>query len=106
MDKNSILEAARNNKTRGQEYENKESIRSSLLGSAIAVFSGIILFLVEYFIKNSINVSMIAVCMIAASVQYLYDGIKTQKAYMIIIGAIEAIIALFAIIVFIGQVIS
>lgn len=106
MDKKSILEAARKNKTRGCEYETKESARGSLLASAVSIFAGVILFLVEYFVKNSINVSMIAVWMIAGCVQNLYDGIKNSKVYMTIIGTIKAIIALLAIIIFIGQVVS
>ncbi len=106
MDNKTILEVARSNKTRGQEYENKASVRSNLLGSAIALIVGVILFLVEYFVKNSINVSLIAVGMTAACVQSLYEGIKTKRIYLIIIGCVEAIIVLFALLIFIAQVVS
>ena len=106
MDNKTILEAARNNKGRGQEYENKESVRSSLLGSAIAVVIGMILFLIEYFVKDSINVSLIAVGMTAACVQSLYEGIKTKKTYLIVIGCVESLIVIFALLVFLAQVVS
>ncbi len=106
MDNKTILEAARSNKIRGQEYENKASVRSNLLGSAIALIVGVILFLVEYFIKGSINVSLIAVGMTATCVQSLYEGIKTKKIYLIVIGCVEAIIVLFALLAFIVQVVS
>lgn len=105
MDKNKILEAARNNKARGQEYENKESVRSSLLSSAIAISIGVILFLVECFVKNSVNYSLITVGMTAACVQSLYEGIKNKKIHLIIIGSIEAVAALVSIVAFVMQVV-
>ena len=106
MEKNLILEAARKNKNRGQEYENKESVRSNLLSSLIAIMIGIALVLVEYFVKQSINVSLIVVGMTAACVQSLYEGIKTKKVYLIIIGCVESIIVILALFVFIAQVVS
>ena len=106
MEKNLILEAARKNKNRGQEYENKESVRSNLLSSLIAIMIGIALFLVEYFVKHSINVSLIVVGMTAACVQSLYEGIKTKKVYLIIIGCVESIIVVFALFMFIAQVVA
>ena len=83
MEKNKILEAARNNKSRGCEYESKESMRSSILGSIIAMLVGIVLFMVEYFVKDTVNISLIAVGMTAACVQALYEGIKSKKIYLI-----------------------
>ena len=106
MENKTILEAARNNKGRGREYENKESVRSSLLGSAIAIVIGMILFLVEYFVKDSVNVSLIAVGMTTACVQSLYEGIKTEKTYLIVIGCVESIIVIFALLVFLAQVVA
>ena len=97
---------ARNNNNRGHEYENKEFVRSNLVGTAFAIFVGIILFLIEYFALDSINVSMIAVGMPAASVQSLYEGFRSKKAYLIVIGFIEIFIAVFAILIFMAQVIA
>ena len=106
MEKHNILEAARNNKSKGKEYENKESIRSNLLSSAIAMIIGIALFLIEYFVKDTINISLIVVGMTAACIQSLYEGIKTKKAYLITIGCVESLIAVFALFLFITQVVS
>ena len=105
MDNKTILAAARKNKGRGKEYENKESIRSNLLSSAIAISMGLILYMIEYFVKDSVNVSLIAVGITAACVQSLYEGIKTKKLYLIIIGCVELIIVIFALILFIAQVV-
>lgn len=105
MDNKTILEAARNNKNRGKEYENKESIKSNLLGSSIAIIIGIILFLIEYFTNNTINISLIAVGMTTTCVQSLYEGIKTRKIYLIIIGCIELLIVIFSLLVFFVQVV-
>lgn len=106
MEKNRILEAARKNKNRGQEYENKESVRSDLLAFLIAIMIGIVLFLVEYFVKHSINISLIVVAMTAACVQALYEGIKMKKVYLIIIGCVESIIVVVALFMFIAQVVA
>ena len=99
-----ILEAARNNKGKGREFENKESIKSSLFGSMISTILGVVLFLIEYFVKDNINVSLIAVGMTAFSVQSIYEGIKTKRVSLLSIGIIQAIIVLFAILIFIAQV--
>lgn len=104
MEKNKILEAARNNKVKGREFENKESIKSSLLGSIVSTILGIALFLIEYFVKNDVNVSLIAVGMAAFSVQSIYEGIKTKRISLLLVGIVQVIIVLFAILIFMGQV--
>lgn len=106
MDKEKILEAARVEKNRGKEYENKEATRSSLLGSAIALLVGVALFLIEYCIKDSINVSLIAVWTTMAGVQSLYEGIKVKKLYLVIFGVVQLFIAVCAILIVIGQVVA
>lgn len=106
MNNEKILESARKNKNRGREYENKAATRSSLLGTFVALLVGIGLFLLEYFINDSANVGLIAVGMTASGVQSLYEGIKVKKLYLTIFGIIQMLIALFAILVFIGQVVS
>jgi hypothetical protein len=105
MENNKILEAARKNKNRGKEYENKESVRSNLLGSMVAILIGITLFLIEYFVQNSINVSLIIVGMTAACIQSLYEGVKNKKVYLIIIGVFETLVVIFGLFVFIAQVV-
>ena len=105
MNNEKILEAARKNKNRGKEFEQKESTRSSLLGSLVALLVGIGLFLLEYFINNSVNIGFIAVGMTASGVQSLYEGLKVRKLYLTVIGAIQTLIALIAIFAFVGQVV-
>ncbi len=101
MNNEKILEAARKNKNRGKEFEQKESTRSSLLGTLVALLVGIGLFLLEYFINNSVNIGFIAVGMTALGVQSLYEG----KLYLTVIGAIQTLIALIAILAFVWQVV-
>mgnify|MGYP000008876308 FL=1 len=105
MNNEKILEAARKNKNRGKEFEQKESTRSSLLGTLVALLVGIGLFLLEYFINNSVNIGLIAVGMTASGVQSLYEGLKVRKLSLTVIGAIQTLIALIAILAFVGQVV-
>lgn len=44
MDKEKILELAKNNASRGKEFENKESTRSNLFASLAALIVGACLF--------------------------------------------------------------
>lgn len=106
MNNEKILESARKNKNRGREYENKAATRSNLWGSFVALLVGVGLFLLEYCIKDSVNIGLIAVGMTASGVQSLYEGIKVKKLYLTISGIIQMLIAIFAIFVFIGQVVS
>ena len=103
MNNEKILEAARREKNRGKEFEQKESIRSSLLGILAALLVGGVLFLVEYFVNNSVNIGFIAIVMSASGVQSLYEGLKFRKIYLTIIGVIQVLFALVAIFVFIGK---
>ena len=105
MDKEKILAAARNEKYRGKEFENEETARSGLLGGAIALLVGVALFLLEYFLKDSVNVDLIAVGMTAAGVDSFYEGIRLKRHYMTAIGISQMLIALCAILVFVGQVV-
>ena len=104
MDKNKILQEARNNKR--PEYEDKESVRGDLLSVAIAAIVGIVLFIVEYLAQDRVNVSLIAVGMTAAFIQSFYKGIQNKKTYLIVIGCVEALITLFALIIFFVQAVT
>lgn len=105
MDKEAILAAARSDKHRGKEFENKETARSGLLGSAIALFVGVALFLLEYYINNSVNIGLVAVGLTAAGVDSFYEGIKLKRHYMTLIGVIQILAAIFAILIFIAKVV-
>jgi len=106
MDKEKILAAARSDKHRGEEFENKETARSGLLSSAIALLVGVVLFLLEYFLKDTVNVGLIAVGVTAAGVDSLYEGIKLKRHYMTVIGIVQLLAAIFAILFFIAKVVS
>ena len=104
MDKDKILEAARSNKERGQEYEHRESTRSQLLGSLAAVIVGSALFVYKYFAEGYISMELIAVAMTSSGVQAIYEGIKVKKRGRIILGIVQSLIALRAILFCLGQV--
>lgn len=105
MDKDKILAAARSEKHRGKEFENKETTRSGLLGSAIALLVGVALFLLEYFLKGSINVGLIAVGMSAVGVDSLYEGIKLRRHYKTAFGVAQILLAILFILAFLVKVV-
>ena len=104
--RDNILKAAQMEHYSGKEYENRASIKGSLLASFVSLIIGTILFLFEYFVNKTWNIGLIAVAMTASSVQLLYEGIKLKIVWKIVVGTIEALIALFFSLGFIGQVIS
>ena len=104
--KDEILNAAKKESYIGKEFENIAGTKSTLLASFVSLIVGTILFLVELFVKKTWNIGLIAVAMTASSVQLLYEGIKLKTVWKIIAGSIEALIALFFILGYIGQVIS
>jgi hypothetical protein len=106
MDKDTILAAARNEKHKGKEFENKESARSGLLSSAIALLVGIGLFLLEYFVRDSVNIGLIAVGMTACGVDYLYTGVTLKQHYKTVIGTVQLLIALLFILFFVAKVVA
>lgn len=105
MDKEKILAAARNDKYRGQEYENRESTRGSLLSVFITLIVGTSLFLLEYCVNKSINVGLIALGLTSAGVDSLYEGIKLKRHHMTIVGILMSLGAIVAILIFVGQVV-
>lgn len=105
MDKEKILELAKNNASRGKEFENKESTRSNLFASLAALIVGACLFFVEFCAKGTINIGLIAVWMTAAGVQSLYEGIKLKRHSMILISVIQILIALLSVILFLVKVV-
>ncbi len=104
MDNQKILEAARKNKNRGKEYENKVSVRSSLVGIFVALIVGVGLFLLEYINRGSFNFGLIAVGLSGAVTQSFVEGISCKKLYLIIIGIILILPAVFFILLFIQEV--
>ena len=106
MNKDNILAAARREKFKGKEFENKEEIRSSTIGYAIVLILGIILVLVEYFAKGTLHFGMLALGATSVGVDNLFLGIKFTKYGKIIFGACMLFIAALFILIYIGQVVA
>ena len=71
------------------------------LGSALREVGAAVL----DFVKDSVNVGLIAVGMTAAGVDAFYEGIKLKRHYMTIIGIVQMLAAIFAILLFIAKVV-
>ena len=106
MNKEQILNAARNEKYRGKEYENKEEIRSSALGYAITLVLGFLMALIEYFAQGRIQFGMISLGAIAVGVDNIYLGIKMKKYGKVAWGSVMLLFAAICILIFIVQVVS
>ncbi|MBQ6789342.1 MAG: hypothetical protein IJO52_07250 [Clostridia bacterium] len=106
MNSKEILEAARKNKERGKEFETKEINRSNSLGLIAAMVVGLVLYLLEFFLKGTMNIGIGAFGMTAAGVQSLYEGIRLKRTSIIIAGIIVSLLAVLLIIMFIIQVVS
>ena len=106
MDKESILAKARSNKARGKEYEYHESNLSNLLGSACTLLVGSGLFALRYIKTGTIDVGLVALGATAVAVEFIREGLKLKKYFRTVMGAFMLIIAVMAIIVYIGQVIA
>ena len=106
MDKEQILNAARNEKYRGKEYENKEEIRSSALGYAITLALGFVLTLIEYFAQGHIHFGMLALGAVAVGVDNVFLGIKMKKYGKVAWGSVMLFFAAICILIFIVQVVS
>lgn len=101
MEKKDILSAAQKEVDKGKEYDNRMTQRSYQFGAIIALFVGGLLFILEYLLKKSINLGLLAVCMVSYGSQEIYDGTKNKKIHLIIFGVIQLLIAVFSIIAFI-----
>ncbi len=104
MNDDQILAEARKDPNRGREYDNKVLNHSSLLGTFIALLVGTGLCLLEYSLKKTVNIGLIAVGMTAVGVQYLYSGIKLRKPLTIAAGSVAAILAVVFILAYIIRV--
>ena len=105
MNKEKILEAARNNNS-GKEFEAKVLTDSTAWGTAISMFVSAIFILSELIIKGSFNDSLLACCSIIVGVQTLIEGIKTPKTRLKITGVLLLVIALISIILFIARMVG
>ena len=106
MNKEQILNAAKKNKLKGNEYETTESVRSSLLGMIVAILVGSALFLIELCVGKRVNVSLISVVSALMGIQWLRDGVKLRRIYMIVAGIVFLVVALVTFLVVIVGVAS
>ena len=95
MNKDEILKAAQSN-NKGNEYENKTVIKSNILSALSALVVGAILFFLEYWKTKSLNWGIAAIVLTACATQSLYEGIKLKRILWIVIGVIQAVLALLA----------
>lgn len=106
MENKKILEVARKNTTRGKEYESKALEKSNTVGIIVSTIVGCALFWLEYFIRHTLNIGLVAVCLAAVGIQSLYEGIKIKKTRLIIVGSVETIMAVVCVLIFIVQVVA
>ena len=99
MDKNKILEAARNNGDRGNEYEYNISDRASILTLISITLVVLILSIIEYFSRGLVNLGFIIIGATTIATDTLYKGIVYKKMWRIFVGAILTLITLILIIV-------
>lgn len=105
MDSQKILEAAQKNKSRGAEYETKESVKSYLFGFIVTIVVNIMLFIIEC-INGTINLSLIILGGTMLSTTFLCEGIKTKKLGYILIGAFATVVTVIFLLAFIAQVVA
>ena len=98
MDKKTILEAARKNGDRGHEWEWNVEEKSSLLTLIAVLVISVILFVIDYFVKNIVNTSISIICVTAIGADVFYKGIVYKKKWRIILGGILAFVAIVMII--------
>ena len=98
MDKKSILEAARKNGDRGNEFELRENIGASVVSAISMLAVGMLLFLIEYFMMGVPNVSLIILGVTAIAADTLYKGIVFKKYWRIVLGSSLALVAVIMII--------
>ncbi len=98
MDNKTILEAARNNGDRGNEYELKENIRASMISTVVLLVVGMMLFAIEYYVKGVLNVSLIILGVTVIGTDMFYRGITFKKLWRMILGSVLLLIALIMII--------
>ena len=101
-----ILAAARREKSKGKEFENKTSLRSGIIGMLISLIVGGGLFIIEYCYKGSLNWGFLAIIFAGNSVDRLYEGIKTRKGWLIVWGVVLVLLAIITILAFVNQMVT
>ena len=101
MDKKTILEAARNNGERGNEYEREKSTKLLLISVLITIFVGIFLFAYDCFVKGHVNISLMVLGLSMCATDFLHEGIVFKQVGKIISGIVLAILALLCLMIWV-----
>lgn len=105
MDKSKILERARQEKRKGQEYENREMMKNSNWSLLVGVIAAAIMMLIEYLNQGTVNSPLIVMVSAMAGVMNFLDGIKVKKKVLIILGILESVLAIFFFVYFLSRVV-
>lgn len=105
MDKSKILERARQEKRKGQEYENREIMKNSNWSLLVGVIVAAIMMLVEYLNQGTVNIPLMVVISAMAGTMNFLDGVKVKKKVFIFLGILEFCLAIFFFLYFLSQVV-
>lgn len=105
MDKSKILERARQEKRKGQEYEHREMMKNSNWSLLVGVIAAAIMMLIEYLNQGTVNSPLIVMVSAMAGVMNFLDGIKVKKKVLIILGILESVLAIFFFVYFLSRVV-
>lgn len=105
MDKSKILERARQEKRKGQEYENREIMKNSNWSLLSGVVAAAIMLLIEYLTRGTVNSPIIVMVSLMAGVMNFLDGIKTKKRIFVFLGILELCLAVVFFVYFLFRVV-
>ena len=100
MNREDILAAARENGNKTGEYEKQTLLRGDNIASVAGMLLGIILLLVELWIKKEVNMALASVIFTISSIQSIYEGIKLHKKLCIAVGIFVGVCGIFALVIF------
>lgn len=106
MDKEKILAAAKNEKRKGHEFEDKVMFRGDTWAVIFTCLISLILLGIEYFSKGTLNTGIITVSMTTVAVENLHTGFKLKKKLYSVSGIICLLMAFIAGFVFITETVS
>lgn len=101
MNNNDILEKAKKSPLRGQEYENHNFINSTTIAMFVSLLAGYGMYITEFLIKGTHNLSLLALTCLSLGVQLFTEGIPSKKKRCIIFGTILTLSAVILIIFYI-----
>lgn len=106
MNKEDILAAARENKMKNEEYERNTLLKGDNFSVVFGMILGAILFLTEWIVKKEMNMGLATMYFVISSIQLIYEGVKLEKKSCIILGIFIAVLAVIALVVFIGMMVK